>query len=145
MLEEINNNYLLEQQQCNDANNDNNNDPVVVIQEHNVMRINEAANAEILLYTCEPSIPLQNAQQRFTCPLSWWKSNQTKCRLLSEVALCLLCIPATSAPSERVFSVAGLTIAKGRVRMAPQTANEMIFLHDATSAIRKYYDLCTTL
>ncbi len=57
---------------------------------------------------------------------------------LSAVALCLLCIPATSVPSERVFLVAGLTIAKDRARLAPQTANELIFLHDTLPAIRNY-------
>jgi hypothetical protein len=40
-------------------------------------------------------------------------------------------MPATSAPSEHVFSSAGLTIAKDHGRLAPQTANELIFLHDA--------------
>jgi hypothetical protein len=108
-------------------------------QEH-LRRISETADAEALLFAREPSIPLQNEQQRLTCPLNWWKLNQTKYKLLSEVALRLLCIPATSAPSERVFSVAGLTIAKDRARMAPQTANELIFLHDAIPAIRHYKD-----
>jgi len=58
--------------------------------------------------------------------------------MLSQLALRILCIPATSAPSERVFSVAGLTIAKDRARLAPQTANELIFLHDALPALKKF-------
>ncbi len=32
-----------------------------------------------------------------------------------------------AAPSERVFSTAGLTISKDRARLASQTANELIF------------------
>ncbi len=52
----------------------------------------------------------------------------------------LLCIPATSAPSERVFSVAGLTIAKDRARLASDTANDLIFLHDALPGIQKYFE-----
>jgi len=141
MFEELNNNYYLEQhQQHNNNNLGNNNDPWVAAQQHrdNIQRIVEATDAEVLLYLCEPSLPLQDEQERFTCPLQWWKLNQGRYKLLLEVALCLLCIPATSAPSERVFSVAGLTIAKDRARMAPQTANELIVLHDAIPAIRKY-------
>lgn len=142
MFEEINMNYLLEQQQINEnaGNGDNNNDPAVVAQRHqeNVQGIYEAVDAEALLYAREPSIPLQDANQRFTCPLKWWKTHQRKYKLISEVALRLLCIPATSASSERVFSGAGLTIAKDRARLAPQTANELIFLHDAIPAIKRY-------
>ena len=52
----------------------------------------------------------------------------------------VLCIPATSAPSEHVYSVAGLTIAKDRARLASDTANELIFLHDALPGIQKYFE-----
>jgi hypothetical protein len=44
-----------------------------------------------------------------------------------------------SAPSERVFSTAGLTIAKDHTRLASEMANELIFLHDALPAIRNFY------
>ena len=57
--------------------------------------------------------------------------------MMSQLAIRILCIPATSAPAERVFSVAGLTIAKNRARLAPETANELIFLHEAVLAIEK--------
>jgi len=57
--------------------------------------------------------------------------------MMSPLAFCILCIPATSAPAEQVFSVAGLTIAKNRARLAPETANELIFLHEAVLAIEK--------
>ena len=122
MFDEINNNYLQEQ----------------AARQESVDRLVISVDAELLLYQQEPSLHLQDAQQKFNCPLLWWKNNQAKYRLLSAVALHLLCIPATSAPSERVFSVAGLTIAKDRARLAPQTANELIFLHDALPAIRNY-------
>ena len=39
--------------------------------------------------------------------------------------------PATSAPSERLFSSAGLTIANNRARLAGDNAARLIFLHDA--------------
>ena len=96
-------------------------------------------NAELLLYQQEPSIRLYKVEgSTFICPLSWWRTNELKFPILSHLAYRLLCIPATSAPSERVFSSAGLTIAKDRARLAPQTANELVFLHDALPAIKKY-------
>jgi hypothetical protein len=90
------------------------------------------------LYRHEPSIRLKNDDGTFTCPLTWWKFNDRKYRLLSKLAARVLCIPATSAPSERVFSTAGLTIAKDRARLASHTANELVFLHDALPAIRRF-------
>jgi hypothetical protein len=47
-------------------------------------------------------------------------------------------IPATSAPSKRVFSTAGLTIAKDRAQLEASRANEIVFLHDSLPALCKY-------
>jgi hypothetical protein len=57
---------------------------------------------------------------------------------MSTLAARFLCISETSAPSERVFSVARLTIAKDRTRLASGTANDLIFLHGALPAIECY-------
>lgn len=51
--------------------------------------------------------------------------------VLAYLARKILCIPATSAPSERLFSTVGLTIAKDRGRLLPELAEDIIFLHDA--------------
>ncbi len=98
------------------------------------------ADAELTLYKQEPTLKLKKDDGTFNCPLTWWKYNERKYKLLSILAARLLCIPATSAPSERVFSVAGLTIAKDRARLASDTANELIFLHDALPGIQKYFE-----
>jgi Leucine-rich repeat (LRR) protein len=58
--------------------------------------------------------------------------------LLSELAIRYLFIPATSAPSERAFSSAGLTIAKEWSHLDPATANELVFLHEITPAWQQY-------
>ncbi len=56
--------------------------------------------------------------------------------MLSDLAIRYLCIPATSAPSERVFSTAGLTVAKERSRIDPTTANELVFLHESLPSLK---------
>ena len=49
---------------------------------------------------------------------------------LSKLARRVLCVPATSASSERMFSHAGLTVTKNRARLLPENAEMLIFLHD---------------
>ena len=41
-----------------------------------------------------------------------------------------LCIPATSAPSERIFSTANQIVTKKRSNLLPEHVNMFIFLHD---------------
>jgi len=59
----------------------------------------------------------------FNCPLIWRKYNERKYKLFIILAAQLLSIPATSAPSDHIFSVAGLTISKDRARIASDVAN----------------------
>jgi hypothetical protein len=56
----------------------------------------------------------------------------------SQLALKYLSIPATSAPSEPVFSAAGLTVPKDRARLDPDRANKLVFLHDSLPALEAY-------
>jgi len=94
---------------------------------------------EISLYKAVNGIKLRNTVTgAFRCPLSWWKVHHADYSFLSKLALRLLSIPATSAPSEHVFSTAGLTIAKDRARLSSDHANELVFLHDSLPAITHY-------
>ena len=68
-------------------------------------------------------------------PLEWWQKNEFKYPNVAKLARAVLCIPATSAPSERVFSTAGRTISAERSRMLPDNAADLIFLHDNYDAI----------
>lgn len=61
-------------------------------------------------------------------PLDWWKNNQSKFPLLSELARKYLCIPATSVPSERVFSTAGHIVNAKRASLLPDHVSMLVFL-----------------
>ncbi|XP_077386781.1 E3 SUMO-protein ligase ZBED1-like [Festucalex cinctus] len=59
--------------------------------------------------------------------LQWWKE-QVDLPLLSKLARSYLSIPATSVPSERVFSTAGDIITAERSRLLPEHVDQLIFL-----------------
>jgi hypothetical protein len=92
------------------------------------------ADAELLLYKREHQLLLLKDGGSYSNPLDWWYLKQQQYSLM---ATRVLAIPATSAPSG-VFSTAGITIAKERSRLDPHNAGELLFLHDALPAIKKY-------
>lgn len=56
--------------------------------------------------------------------------NEDRYPILSSLAKCALAVPATSAPAERVFSVAGNIINAKRSTLNPYKLNYLIFIHD---------------
>lgn len=63
--------------------------------------------------------------------LALWKDHQRDYPSLSVVAKAVLCIPATSASSERTFSSAGRVLEARRNRLNPGTVDSILFLHSA--------------
>ena len=94
---------------------------------------------ELDLYKATPGLKLRCPDTgKFCCPLQWWRQHHCRFPYISKLALKVLAIPATSAPSERVFSTAGLTIAKDRARLESDRANELVFLHDCIPSLECY-------
>jgi hypothetical protein len=91
-----------------------------------------------LTHRQETPIAMKDNSSHCNNPLSWWNLSERKFKHLSILASRILCIPVTSAPSERIFSTAGLTITKDRAQLASSTANELIFLHDVLPAIARF-------
>jgi hypothetical protein len=65
--------------------------------------------------------------------LSFWKQTEAFRRdlrlpVMSFIAKQLLAIPATSTPSERVFSACGATLNERRARMNTETLEKLMFL-----------------
>ena len=66
---------------------------------------------------------------RIPNPLDWWKMSEKRYPAVAKLAKAYLSIPGTSVPSERVFSVAGMTLTKLRSNLDPDTLDEIIFLN----------------
>jgi hypothetical protein len=65
---------------------------------------------------------------QYSNPLQWWRRHVEKYPNIWKLASIILAIPATSAPSERVFGTAANIINKKRVRLKPETLDALIFL-----------------
>ena len=81
-----------------------------------------AEEKEIRNYKLEESIYLNDD------PLEWWMKNEKRYPSLSLLAKHLLAIPATSVPSERMFSKAGCILNNKRSSLSSEMANQLIFL-----------------
>ena len=62
-------------------------------------------------------------------PVLWWKENCYNYSRLQFLAKKYLCIPATSVPSERLFSKAGQLVSARRSRLKPKHVNTYLFLN----------------
>ncbi|XP_071786524.1 E3 SUMO-protein ligase ZBED1-like [Asterias amurensis] len=82
------------------------------------------ATEELRRYIADPIIPIDGD------PLSWWKINEPRFKLLGRMARKFLCIPATSVPSERLFSSAGNIVSAKRSCLLPSNVRYLTFLHD---------------
>lgn len=77
------------------------------------------------------SANFQSAQEDL---LSFWQA-QNSFPQLQHLAKRILCIPSTSAASERSFSSAGRIIEARRSRLNPDTVDAILFLHSAKKDI----------
>ena len=98
-------------------------------------RLSQKVRKEMTRYAgiqrCKRTLSNPDGSKSLINPLDWWRTNIETFPILSQLARRTLCIPASSAPSERLFSHAGLKIAKDRARLLPENAEELIFLYDA--------------
>ena len=77
---------------------------------------------EILSYRNGIPIPLNSN------PLEWWKVNAYAYPILASLAKAYLCIPATSVPSERVFSMEADIVCAQRSPITPEHIDMLVFL-----------------
>lgn len=111
--------------------------------DENEIQIRRRVDDELRRYREVPRLDMRvklagGVRGEYNNPLMWWKDNCDRFPIIAKIARRTLCIPATSAPSERAFSVAGLTISKMRSRLNPETASCLIFLKENAKLIKDW-------
>ncbi|XP_077378781.1 E3 SUMO-protein ligase ZBED1-like isoform X2 [Festucalex cinctus] len=84
--------------------------------------LRQAIDAELKAYLSTP-----NANSEMD-PLEWWRLNEGNFPRVSQLARKYLCVPATSAPSERVFSTGGNVVTCQRATLKPDKVDKLVFL-----------------
>jgi ribosome biogenesis protein Nip4 len=85
---------------------------------------------QIEQYKKAKGMKIMNENGGYNCPLNWWKDNHNKYFYVWTLAKCILQIPATSAPSELVFSAISGKINKKRARLSAENANVLLCLKE---------------
>ncbi|XP_069748118.1 E3 SUMO-protein ligase ZBED1-like isoform X2 [Narcine bancroftii] len=65
-------------------------------------------------------------------PLAWWSDRVALFPILSKVVRKYWCIPATSIPSDRLFTAAGNLVNTKRNQLAPTGVDQLLFLYENT-------------
>jgi hypothetical protein len=86
---------------------------------------NASTDGEVDRYLTSDSCPQAMTHEQIR---NWWVKNQHNFPIIFQMWRDYAAIPATSAPSERVFSTAGNLITKKRTRMASETIRYVICL-----------------
>lgn len=96
---------------------------------------------ELNAYLRADPMPLFDSDAKYNDPLRWWKKHELRFPRVHALAMEILQVEATSASSERVFSSAGLTIAKDRASLLPENAGMLVFLRGGWCAAEHFRKL----
>jgi hypothetical protein len=72
--------------------------------------------------------------------LLWWKDHQYQLPLLAQAARKYLCVTASSAPSERLFSASGNVVTNKRSSLDPINVDKIVYLHENMGKVNIKYD-----
>ncbi len=82
---------------------------------------------------------MYDADDAFNNPLKWWKENCTMCTYVANIACKYLAIPATSAPSEQVWSCLAKNLSLRRAHLSDDLVGHMIYMKENLVFLRKSY------
>ena len=98
-----------------------------------VLSVDDACSDELKRYMAAPMLSIRTkvgGGYVWHDPLAWWKQNQIAYPILARLAMVYLAVQATSAPSERVFSLASRIISTRRNRLDSTMAGKMLFVSE---------------
>ena len=93
---------------------------------------------ELNAYKRLRTLPIKDNKNKYNDPLEWWKINELAMPFLAKLARKTRNVPATSAPSERVFSSAGIDVNKRRARIRNDIIEATVFLHGCRDRVEAY-------
>ena len=102
----------------------------------NINQLDEKIDNEFNLYR---SIKITSEQKKTTNLITWWKQRKGQFPCLFQAVKGLLSTPATSVPSERIFSEAGYIARARRSRIIPQNLNKFLFIKKKTKIRPRAY------
>ena len=90
---------------------------------------------ELQNYLTLPKLPTSKVNV-----LLWWKDHQHQLPLLAQAARKYLCVTASSAPSERLFSASGNVVTNKRSSLDPVNVDKIVYLHENMGKVTIKYD-----
>ena len=104
--------------------------------------IKVACEKELEIYLRAPALKLKQVGGSFTDPLAWWNTEhvQKMFPILAPLAQMFLAIPATSAPSERMWNRGASVLTAKRNRFAAEVTSSTMFLKENVDILRKHYE-----
>ena len=90
-------------------------------------------------YELTASMKMRDNEGNFNDALKYWAANESQSPELAQLAKEFLTIPATSAPSERVWSRAARVIRAKRSHLNPDVTARMMFAQENSELIREHW------
>ena len=98
--------------------------------------------SELKLFLLEEGIKLvdPNDKKKYSDCLKWWENNEHRYPAIAPLAKIFLAIPASSAPSERVWSRGSRVLTMKRSNMTQELSSGIMFVKENMDLLNKYYD-----
>ena len=107
----------------------------------NLSNIRIRCEHELAAYDLLPSMKMKDSNGNYSNPLMHWKKTECQSPELSKLAAKYFTIPATSAPSERIWSRAARVLTAKRANLKPEVTSRMIFAQENVHLIREHWDV----